>query len=288
MFAFCRRVDKRQINRRTIESVILSGALDGFKVDRAILLASVGRAMEAADQALASINQVSLFGGDDSDMFAPPESVKVAPWRDKQKLTEEKAALGFYLSGHMFDAYATEARQFARSKLANLEPSREPRLMAGVIAALRTQMTQRGKMIIVTLDDGTATVDVTVYNEVFDANKALFKEDEFLAVQGKVSEDRFSGGLRITAEKVMDIAGIRQQFARSIGLNLSDPINTQQFRELIEPYRMDSGLPIALRYRQSGVECELRLADAWKVAPSDDLRQMLETQFGAGLVAVEY
>ncbi|HLA43012.1 MAG TPA: OB-fold nucleic acid binding domain-containing protein, partial [Aggregatilineales bacterium] len=179
-------------------------------------------------------------------------------------------------------------RQFARSKLANLEPSREPKLMAGVIAALRTQMTQRGKMIIVTLDDGTATVDVTVYNEVFDANKALFKEDEFLAVQGKVSEDRFSGGLRITAEKVMDIAGIRQQFARSIGLNLSDPINTQQFRELIEPYRMDSGLPIALRYRQSGVECELRLADAWKVAPSDDLRQILEARFGVGLVAVEY
>jgi DNA polymerase-3 subunit alpha len=288
LFDFCLRVDKRQINRRTIESLIRSGAFDGFKVDRAILLASVGRAMEAADQALASINQVSLFGGDDSDMIAPPEYVTVSPWTDKQKLTEEKAALGFYLSGHMFDAYAAEARQFARSKLANLEPSREPKLMAGVIAALRTQMTQRGKMIIVTLDDGTATVDVTVYNEVFDANKALFKEDEFLAVHGKVSEDRFSGGLRITAEKVMDITGIRQQFARSIGLDLSNPINVQQLRELIEPYRMDSGLPIALRYCQSGVECELRLADAWKVMPSDDLRQILENQFGAGRVAVEY
>ena len=86
----------------------------------------------------------------------------------------------------------------------------------------------------------------------------------------------------------MDIAGIRQQFARSIGLDLSNPINTQQLRELIEPYRMESGLPIALRYRQCEVECELRLADAWKVMPSDDLRQMLETQFGAGLVAIEY
>src|SRR5437016_6373897 len=72
LFDFCLRVDKRQINRRTIESLIRSGAFDGFKVDRAILLASVGRAMEAADQALASINQVSLFGGDDSDMIAPP------------------------------------------------------------------------------------------------------------------------------------------------------------------------------------------------------------------------
>ncbi len=67
--------------------------------------------MECAEQAEAAANQVSLFGGDDSDMVAPPEYVKAQPWSEKQKLTEEKTALGFYLSGHLFNAYAEEARK---------------------------------------------------------------------------------------------------------------------------------------------------------------------------------
>ena len=288
LFDFAKRVDKRQINRRTIDALIRSGAFDCFKVDRAILLASVALAMEAAEQAEAAANQVSLFGGDDSDLETPPEYVKTAPWSDKQKLTEEKAALGFYLSGHLFHAYAEEARKFARTKLSSLEPSRDPRLIAGVISGLRTQMTQRGKMVIVTLDDASATVDVTVYNEVYDQNKSLFKEDEFLAVQGKVSEDRFSGGLRITAEKVMDIAAARIQFGRQFSLSLSGTLDPAQIKNILSPYRSDTGLPFTMRYTQQGVGCEIRLADEWRVAPADALKQSLSERPGVQNVAVEY
>ena len=99
LFDFCKRVDKKQINRRTIESLIRAGAMDCFKVDRAILLASVPFAVEVADQALASANQVSLFGGDDSDMVAPPEYVKATSWTDKQKLSEGKNRAGLLFVG---------------------------------------------------------------------------------------------------------------------------------------------------------------------------------------------
>ena len=141
---------------------------------------------------------------------------------------------------------------------------------------------------MVRVEGGSATVDVTVYSEVFDANKALFKEDEFLAVHGKVSEDRFSGGLRITAEKVMDIVAARQKFARSVALDVVKPVDTRQLRELLEPHLGDGGLPIGLRYRLCDAECELQLSDAWKVAPSDSLQHALEIQFGIGQVAIEY
>ena len=288
LFDFCLRVNKSQINRRTIESLIRAGAFDCFKVNRAILLASVGRAMEAAGQALASINQSSLFGGDDSDMVAPPEYVKVAPWSEKQKLTEEKAALGFCLSGHMFDAYATEARQFARAKLASLEPSRDPRLMAGVISALRTQMTQRGKMIIVTLDDSSATVDVTVYSEIYEANKALFKEDEFLAVQGKVSEDRFSGGLRITAEKVMDIAACRIQFASSLRIFFNDKMDVQLLSKMLESHQRQDGCPVSISYKNCTAIAELRLSDQWRINPEDALLNELTTSMSQENVRMDY
>ncbi len=288
LFDFTKRVDKRQLNRRTIESLIRAGAFDCFKVDRAMLLATVSMAMEGAEQAQASINQVSLFGGDDSDLEQAPEYVKVAPWSEKQKLTEEKAALGFFLSGHLFNAYAEEVRKFARAKLSSLEPSRDPRLMAGVIASVRTQMTQRGRIVIVTLDDSTATVDVTVYSELFDANKALFKEDEFLVVQGKVSEDRFAGGLRITAEKVMDLGAARIQFGRQFSLSLSGATDIAQLKKLLLPYRSENGLPLTLRYTLADAGCEIRLGDEWRVMPADALTQALVAKFGAGSVEIEY
>ncbi|MDB5916850.1 MAG: polymerase subunit alpha [Massilia sp.] len=288
LFDFCKRVDRKQINRRTIESLIRAGAMDCFGVDRAILLASVAFAVECADQAHKSINQVSLFGDDNSDLVAPPEYVKATPWTEKQKLSEEKIALGFYLSGHMFDTYAPEVRRFARTKLTDLDPSREPRMLCGVITGVRSQMTQRGRILIVSLDDKTAVVEVTVYSEVFDANKNIFKEDEFLLVVGKVSEDRFNGGLRITAEKVFDIAMSRIQYGHRLAMSLACTVSPAKVAEVLQPYRNADGLPVAMRIKPQGVECTLQLGDEWRVAPSDALALALEQVLGAKEVAVEY
>jgi DNA polymerase-3 subunit alpha len=288
LFDFCKRVDKKQINRRTIESLIRAGAMDCFGVDRAVLLASVSFAIEVAEQAAASANQVSLFGGDDSDLVAPPEYVKATPWTDRQKLSEEKTALGYYLSGHMFDSYAPEVRRFAKTKLSDLEPSREPRMLCGVITGVRTQMTQRGKILIAALDDKTSVVEVTIYNELLEAHKNIFKEDEFLLVVGKVSEDRFNGGLRITAEKVYDIAAARIHYGHKLEMGLETSVNPARIAEVLQPYRQQDGLPVSLRIKPQGVDCVLQLGDDWRVAPSDALKLELELALGAKDVAVEY
>ncbi|WP_313169321.1 DNA polymerase III subunit alpha [Massilia oculi] len=288
LFDFCKRVDRKQINRRTIESLIRAGAMDAFGVDRAVLLASVAFAMEAAGQAAAAANQVSLFGGDDSDLVAPPEYVKATPWTDRQKLSEEKIALGYYLSGHMFDSYAQEVRRFAKTKLKDLEPSRDPRMMCGVITGVRTQMTQRGKILIVALDDKTAVHEVTIYSEVAEANKHALKEDEFLLVVGKVSEDRFNGGLRITAEKVFDIAASRIQYGHKLEMDLSTSVDPARIAEVLQPYRVQDGMPVSLRLETNGIPYVVQLGDDWRVGPSDTLKQALELTLGAKDVAVEY
>ncbi|ASU40155.1 DNA polymerase III subunit alpha [Herbaspirillum sp. meg3] len=288
LFDFAKRVDKRQINRRTVDSLIRAGAFDCFGVDRAILQASVGLAWENAEQLEASANQVSLFGGDDSDLETPLEYVEVRPWTDKQRLTEEKTALGFYLSGHLFDAYEKEVRQFVRTKISSLEPSRDPRSLAGIITGIRVQMTQRGKLLIVSLDDGSGTVDVTVYGELAEPNKAFFKEDELLIVQGKVSEDRFNGGLRISAEKVMDIGAARIQYGQRVVVSLDKAIDPAYLRDTLSTYRQEQGLPFVMKYVQSGVGCEVMLGDAWRVVPSDGLQSALKESLGQEAVVVEY
>ena len=188
----------------------------------------------------------------------------------------------------MFDAYEKEVRQFVRTKISALEPGRDPRSLAGIIVGIRVQMTQRGKLLIVSLDDGSAVADVTVYNELFEPNKALFKEDELLIVQGKVSEDRFSGGLRISAEKVMDIGAARIQYGQRVVVSLSKEVDPSQLRDTLSGYRQEQGLPFVMKYVTSGVGCEVVLGDAWRVVPSDGLQSSLRESFGQEAVVVEY
>jgi DNA polymerase-3 subunit alpha len=289
LFDFVKRIDKRHINRRAIESLIKAGAMDCFGTNRGILMASVGRAMDNAEQAEAAINQVSLFESLDAGVDDGPEYVSVPPWSDKQRLAEEKAALGFYLSGHLFDAYAGEVRQFIRVKLCDLTPSREPKLLAGIIAGIRFQLTQRGRMAIVTLDDSTAQVEVTIYNEVFEPNRGLFKEDEFLAVQGKISEDRFSGGLRVVADKVMDIAAARAGYVKALRVSMNGQADAAKLRELIKPFQQDgASCPIVVQYTKQGALAEIRLSDEWRVRADDALRTKLSDWLSADNVWFEY
>ncbi|MFZ1180381.1 MAG: DNA polymerase III subunit alpha [Herbaspirillum sp.] len=284
LFDFARRVDRKQINRRTIDSLIRAGAFDCFGEDRAVLQASVGLAWESAEQAQAFANQVSLFGGIETRLAY----VQAGHWSDRQRLVEEKTALGFFLSGHLFDAYEKEVRRFVRTRISSLEPSRDPRSLAGIIAGIRVQLTQRGKLLIVTLDDGSGTADVTVYGELAEPNKALFKEDELLIVQGKVSEDRFSGGLRVAAEKVMDIGAARIQYGRRVVVSLAGSVDPAHLRDTLSSYRRQQGLPVVIKYVQSGVGCEVMLGDDWRVVPSDGLQASLCESFGQEAVAVEY
>jgi DNA polymerase-3 subunit alpha len=107
-------------------------------------------------------------------------------------------------------------------------------------------------------------------------------------VVGKVSEDRFSGGLRITAEKVMDIAGARIQFGRQFSFTLSRRIDVMQIKNILSPFKNATGLPLTLRYMQDGVGCEIRLADEWRVSPADALKQTLFERLGVKGASVEY
>ena len=100
--------------------------------------------------------------------------------------------------------------------LADVQPDKQPVWLAGIVASQRTQMTRRGKMAIVTLDDGSTQIEVTVFNELWEAQRSKIKEDELLLVEGKVQKDDYSGGLRITVEKLFTLSEARGRFARRL------------------------------------------------------------------------
>ncbi|MEQ1766780.1 MAG: DNA polymerase III subunit alpha, partial [Methylotenera sp.] len=197
LFDFCNRLDLRKVNRRVVESLIRAGAFDQLSPSRNALLAGVSMAMAAAEQNSANSNQNSLFGeiADKAANILPT----VPDWSEQQRLQEEKAALGFYFSGHPYWAYQKDLSQFISTTLANLTPKEQPQLLAGIVSGVRIRMTGRGKMAIVGLDDGTTRVEVVVNNELLNQQQAFLKDDQLVIIEGRVSNDEFSGGVRVNA-----------------------------------------------------------------------------------------
>ncbi|HTH39927.1 MAG TPA: OB-fold nucleic acid binding domain-containing protein, partial [Rhodocyclaceae bacterium] len=271
LFDFCKRVDKRSVNRRVIEALIKAGAFDGIDDHRHKLIASVSVAMDAAEQAERNALQGGLFdmmGGEANDDTA--HYADVPRWGEREQLLNEKQALGFFLSGHPFNAYRKELATFVKRPLGQLTAQKEPVLMAGVVLSTRTQMGRRGKMCIMTLDDGTSQLEVVVYNELWEAERGKIKEDELLLVEGKVQDDAFSGGLRVTAEKLFTLGEARGRFARRLQLSMNGQADARKLHTLLSPYRAGPCL-VRLSYHNQTAKAEMNLSDAWRVSLDDAL-----------------
>ncbi|MDO9466696.1 MAG: DNA polymerase III subunit alpha, partial [Thiobacillus sp.] len=269
LFDLARRVDKRYLNRRTLEALVKAGAFDALNDHRASLMASVGAALETADRAARSGGQVGLFGealdGGGEDL------IDVPAWPEQEKLLQEKSALGYFFSGHPFTSYLAEVSGFAKRQLDSLEPSRDPVMLAGIVVSLRTQMTRRGKMLILLLDDATAQVEVVIFNELYEQSRHLLKDDTLLVIEGKVNRDDYSGGVRVTAEKIYDLAGARTRFAQGLRLACNGQCHAQsnsgrKLAELLAPYKMqEGGCPVWVDYHNQNARCRVRLGEDWRV-----------------------
>jgi len=287
LFDFCRRVDKRIVNRRVVESLVRAGAFDSINDHRASLLASVGIALESAEQASRSVNQNSLFNLFEDSAAHDIVLINVPRWGEREQLLNEKVALGYYFSGHPFTAYQKDVAAFVKTRLKDIAPSPQPVILAGIIYAIRTQMTRRGKMAFVSLDDGSALVEVAVFNELFDANRNVLKEDQLLVVEGKVSRDDFSGGLRVSSDKLYDIGGARSRFAKSMRLACNGQASAAKLLQLLSPYRNGS-CPVTINYRNGNASCEVELGEGWRVSLHDDLLQALGGWLSPEGVVIRY
>jgi len=295
LFDFCRRVDRHAVNRRAIEALIRAGAFDALDTNRAALLASLDNALEAAEQAERHANQVALFA-DDSDAIVEGELAKVPPWDLPQRLMEEKTALGFFFSAHLFDAWRDEVRRFAPQPLNKLAASRQPQWFAGVLASIRVRMTRRGKMLYALLDDGTAQVEVAVFNELYEQHRSRLKEDSLLVIRGRVSVDEYAGGLRVSADEIFDLQGARETHAKCLHIclkGLNEQADAQHLHRLLNPFRAEpeNGIPgvrVEVALQRGPYTCQLRLGEEWRVRLSPDMLQNLSDWISPEQVQLRY
>ena len=308
LFNFCARVDRSRINKRTVEALIKAGAFDALSLNRASLLASVDLAFEFGAAALANANQFSLFDMGDGDAHGSsthePELVPVTPWGVKERLVYEKSALGFYLSGHLFDEVVTEVRRFAKRAIADLIDTREPQLVAGIITDLRVVNGKRGKLALFKLDDASGVIDTRVEEALLNAHKELLKDDELIIVMGKQQLDRFSGGMQLNVTQIWDLEQARCRFGKYLrvraatgpqGVKLDMARLLKDFpaqKELTEQGELWRGLGVRLSLSCQGEEgaaqAELQLSEQARFYPSDAALASWWAQAAPGTAEIVY
>jgi DNA polymerase-3 subunit alpha len=289
LFDFCRRVEKRLVNRRAVEALIRGGAFDALDPRRATLFAAAGIALAEAEKADAAAAQVSLFGEATPERLPALDAAR--EWSEAERLAHEKAALGFYLSGHPYAAFAAELAPLIRQPLSNLQPRKEPTLLAGIVTALRVQSGKRGKMAFVTLDDGQGVVELVVYSETLDAVRSLLREDELVIVEAKISQrvgdDGQVQGLRVVVDQVFDLPAIRKRLAKGLRLSCNGAADAARLAELLSPFR-NGTCPIVVEYRNRSVGGEVELPAAWRVHPDEQLIAKLKAWLAPENVRVIY
>ncbi|WP_422475061.1 DNA polymerase III subunit alpha [Endozoicomonas sp. ALB032] len=306
LFDFCERVDAKSINKRVLEALIRSGALDllgpapgkkaRYNFNRAVLESSQSEAMKAADQAAKSFDSGhgDLFGAlvpaGEEDVYDKYGNVE--EWADKVRLSGEKDTLGLYLTGHPIDEYEQEIKHFIRNRIRDLQPARgESQNIAGLVVAMRTMNNKRGdKMCFVTLDDRTGRIEVSIFADVFEQCQALIKMDTVIVFEGEVSFDDYSGSLKVRAKKALNLIDARSYYARRLLVDLSSgQVDNAFHAKMSGLLRQHPGqLPVQVNYTSDDASASIRLGEKWNVSPSDDLVMGLRQWLGKESAKVEY
>ena len=161
--------------------------------------------------------------------------------------------------------------------LGSIKPQDQPQLLAGIVMGIRIRMTQRGKMAIVTLDDAKSRVEVVVGSELLAQHASLIKEDQLLVIEGRVSHDDFSGGVRVNVRKIYDIASARSAYANMLKISCNGQADAVKLRDILAPYcRANSaenirGCAVKVEYHNSQAKVEIMLGEKWRVELHDDL-----------------
>lgn len=297
LFDFCRRIDLRKVNRRALEALIYAGAMDDMGPNRGSLIATMETAMLAAEQyhQHQQSGQIDLFTELDTDNPTGDVSFNTHHTMSIQTLLfHEKAVLGFFYSGHPMRAYQGMLKKRHVTPLSNITPSKTKQTIhiAGIVLNARRIRTKTGKIMrILTLDDNTARVEITIFSELADQYKPLLKVDQMLMLEVSATEDKFSKGTRIVPLEITSLDACKNTLAK----RLTVTINQQQaennaldkLHQLLQNH-MGGQCPVSIRYQNDTINTLLHCDETWKLQLSDRFFTTLHTLVDPSAVEVVY
>jgi DNA polymerase-3 subunit alpha len=294
----CRRLDQQKLNRRVLEALARSGALDALGANRATLLAAVGDALQLAERSAhaQAAGQAALFGGDSPQSAFHHEFPILREWSKRERLEAERESLGLYLTGHPFEDFAAHWRELKGDPIARIlgglpnEPvyhQRKEVIVAGVIMDVR----RRGNRVSLELDDNTARVEVTLFDDVFAQHKHLVTKHGVVIAEGQVRYDEFLNGWRVTAKRLRSMDEAIEERARRITIHWHNGYAGGDFvrdlQRVLQPFTRGK-CEVCVLYRSAGAEAELTLGEDWWVRPTRELRDQLTRLLGEDRYTIHY
>ncbi len=287
---FCRRVDPSKLNRRVLEALILSGALDALAPTRASLMLQLPDAIKAAEQHLRDrqSGQNDMFGAA-MGAAAPVVHVELATapeWPLEQKLQGERDTLGHYLSGHPTDPWREELAQLATCPLGEIADRYQPprprrndgddgnRFRRGpdtpwTVAGMVTAVRKRGDSdAFVRLEDGTGVIEVSFFGELYQQVAPLLTRDELLVVEGGLRIDDFSGGgFQVRARSAYTLGDACRRYARLLRVKINGigPDFITQLRHALAGHRGGRASVVLSGYHNASAQADFELGEDWQV-----------------------
>ena len=284
----CRRIDLQRVNKRVFEALIKSGSLDHLGPNRATLTAELERAMHLGEQnsRAMSVGQVDLFG------LAAAENAAVTDWSDAERLAGERETLGLFLSGHPISPYEPDLKFLVSARLVDVGGARptaplgergwsqgKPATVAGLVLEIR----RRPNRVTLILDDRSARLEVSLFEETFQQYRDIIVKDAILIVDGMLRFDDFIEAWRLQAKTMMDIDRARERFARRLWLKwpaqFDGPLGLKRFEDLLRPY-LKGPCGVSVAVNREDYTGRLNLADSWSVRPSRELLDKLSALVG--------
>ncbi len=298
LFELCRRTDPRRVNKRVIEALIRSGALDDFGQQRSVLAASLEQAMKFAEQYVdnADTGQDDLFGtallavSADSGNKSEIPYASAPEWDEHERLMGEKETLGFYLEGHPITRFEKELSTFTTSNLGKVRAGVNL-AVAGYIENIRIRSGVRGRMAEIMLDDKTARVQITAYSETYQLYRELLLKDQLVIIKGEaVEDDYYESGVSIVAREVYSLAQLRERFAvvrLNIDKNMLDNGFIPGLKEVLSRHGTGTNR-VSMEYNNRFVSTILGFGSGWTVKISDELLAELGNMVGAENVNLDF
>ena len=281
----CQRLDLQKANRRTLEALIKAGCMDSFGHTRATLMESLPAAMQLGEQKsrAATTGQNDLFGG--FSVETAPEVASVAlkempEWSERERLQGERDTLGLYLTGHPLDEFRVEAKAFTSGRLVDVggapKPASNKNQWSGgkqaTIAGLVLDVRKRQNRTILQLDDGSARMEVTLFDDLVQQHRDLVQKDALVLVEGQLRYDDFIDDWRLQAKKLHSLQALRERDARRLVIRWPEDINghgpklVKQLEEAMRPHRAGR-CAVSVQYSGESGSARVDLGEAWSVKP---------------------
>ena len=274
LFDFCARIEKKYLNKGAIESLIYSGSLDCFGIDRASLIKTYPNAIKQSEQKQNDYNsgQNDLFADINKRNEYYVNYLKCTDLSFKEIIKFEKRVIGYYFNHHPIDQYKKDLK-LTKSKLPselNFVKNQEVKVLA-MIAKLQYIYSQQGRCTVnLILEDNNKKLNAVIFNDLVDKVRDKLILDEVVLVSGKINKN-FRKEWQLVVNQIENIDIVKKKYIKCLQISLNSNHN-EIFEKLVEILTQHKGnCPVNISYAVDDVKANIYVGKEYLIDPTQEL-----------------